>query len=262
MKSLLLDLDGVIYQQGRLIPGASEAVAWLRHRRIPFLFLTNTTSRPRATVVAKLAGFGIEVAPEEIFTPAVAACSWLTREIEGRVALFVPEATREDFSELSLLPEGVTDGAAAVVLGDLGMEWDFSRLNRAFRLLAADPATILVGLGRTRYWRGPDGLRLDTGPFVAALEYASDRRAVILGKPATPFYQAALAELGKTAGETVMVGDDLRGDVGGAFDAGMKAVLVKTGKFRPDDLDQEIKPSAVLSSIADLPRWWQSQLSD
>jgi len=110
-------------------------------------------------------------------------------------------------------------------------------------------------LGMTRYWQAEDGLKLDTGPFVAALEYACGRKATIVGKPAPAFFEAALNQLGVSAAQAVMVGDDIRGDVGGAQDAGIDGLLVKTGKFRPEDLDGEIRPDGVLGSIAELPQW-------
>jgi phospholysine phosphohistidine inorganic pyrophosphate phosphatase len=76
---------------------------------------------------------------------------------------------------------------------------------------------------------------------------------IVFGKPAKPFYETALAMLGTAPADTVMIGDDIRGDIGGEQAAGMKAILVRTGKFRPDDLWGEIKPDGVIDSIADLP---------
>jgi HAD superfamily hydrolase (TIGR01458 family) len=108
----------------------------------------------------------------------------------------------------------------------------------------------------TRYWRAEDGLRLDVGAFVRALEYAAGRTAVVVGKPDPAFYATAVDALGLEAGQVVMVGDDIRNDVEGAQRAGLTGVLVRTGKFSASDLTAEISPDAVLDSIADLPRWW------
>ena len=257
LKAVFFDLDGVLYEGDQAVPGAPEAVRWFQEQGIPHLFLTNTTSRPRSALVAKLAALDIRVQEDSIFTPPVAARQWLQDQGRRRVALFVPEATREEFSGLVPVDrEG--EEADAVVLGDLGEAWDFATLNRAFRLLVDSPAA-LVALGLTRYWKAPDGLRLDVGPFVKALEYATGKEAVVLGKPARPFYQAALARLGTTPEETLMIGDDIRGDVAAAQAAGLHAVLVRTGKFLPGDLEQGIEPDAVLDSVAELPGWWQAQ---
>jgi HAD superfamily hydrolase (TIGR01458 family) len=141
------------------------------------------------------------------------------------------------------------------VIGDYAERWTFASLNRAFRCLMADPPPALVALGMTRYWQAEDGLRLDTGPFVAALEYATGRQAIVLGKPAKPFFDSALEQLGVSAAAACMIGDDIRGDIGGAQAAGIRAILVQTGKFRPADLDGDIEPAAVLPSFAGLRGW-------
>ena len=256
MRGVLLDLDGVLYVGDEPVPGAAAVVDWLSRERIPFRYLTNTTSRPRQAIVDKLLGMGISATSDQILTPAVAAVAWLQRHRIERPALFVPDATATEFAGLDPLPGDADRGAGAVVVGDLGEGWDFATLNRAFRLLMSDTGTPLVALGLTRYWRADDGLRLDAGPFVRALEYAVGRPAVVLGKPAPAFYGTAVAGLGLEPDQVLMVGDDVRADVAGAQRAGLSGVLVRTGKFSPPDLDADVSPDAVLGSIADLPRWW------
>lgn len=258
MKALLLDLDGVLYEGNRVVPGAAEALAWVRAQAIPHLFVTNTTSRPRDVLVDKLGAMGMPIAADSVLSPAVAAAAWLRQRAAGPVALFVPEATRAEFASLSALPAEAESGAGAVVVGDLGPDWDFVTLNRALRLLMAEPRPALVALGMTRYWKAADGLRLDTGAFVTALAYAAGTEPVVVGKPAAAFFDQATVHLGTAPAETVMVGDDVVADVGGAQGAGLCGVLVRTGKFRPGDLSRGIEPAAVLDSVADLPGWWES----
>jgi len=188
----------------------------------------------------------------------VAAMAWLRARKINELALFVPEATRAEFAGMQLLPEDRESGAGAVILGDLGAGWDFATLNRAFRLLMTEPHPHLIALGMTRYWRAPDGLRLDCAPFVMALRHATSIEPVVLGKPAAPFFQAALGAIGANADEALMIGDDIRGDVGGAQQAGIRGLLVRTGKFQPADLSGDIRPDGVLSSVSDLPDWWHS----
>ena len=259
MQAILFDLDGVLYQGETPIQGAAETLDWVRAQGIRHLFLTNTTSRPRSSIAEKLAHMGIRVCEDEILTPPVAALAWLRERGVTNLALFVPEATRAEFTGIPLLAEDAESGAGAVVLGDLGVGWDFATLNRAFRLLMSEPHPHLIALGMTRYWRASDGLRLDCAPFIMALSHATGIEPVVLGKPAKPFFEAALQALSASAGETLMIGDDIRGDIGGAREAGVGGILVCTGKFRPDDLKGEIRPVAVLDSIADLPKWWQAR---
>jgi phospholysine phosphohistidine inorganic pyrophosphate phosphatase len=254
-QGVLLDLDGVVYDGGQAIPGAADAVAELRAAGYPLLFVTNTSSAPRSALVEKLAGFGVAARVDDLWTPAAAARAWLVLRALTPVALFAPAALAVEFEGLDLLPANAESGAAAVVVGDLGEGWTFRELNRAFRLLHANPEAPLAALGMTRYWRAEDGLRLDVAPFVRALEYAADRQAVVTGKPDRLFFEQAARQLGVPPAELLMVGDDIRGDVAGAQTAGLSAALVRTGKFRERDLGEGIRPDAVFDSLADLPDW-------
>jgi len=233
LRGILFDLDGVIYNAERPIAGAVETVEWVHAQGIPHLFLTNTTSRCRAALSEKLAALGIRAAEQEILTPAAAAAEWLRTAPAGPIALFVRQSARREFAGLPCLPDDAEDGAAYVVVGDLGELWDFRTLNRAFRLLHSNPKAELIALGMTRYWLAPDGISLDAAPFVAALKHATGRQELLFGKPAARFLQTAAGRLGLDAGQVLMIGDDIEADVGGAQTAGLKGALVKTGKFRP-----------------------------
>ena len=255
MTGLLFDLDGVLYNSEEPIQGASKALEWVREHKIPHLFVTNTTSRSRATIAAKLNRFGIAAGENDILSPPLAAAAWLRRNsAAGPVALFVRDATRPDFEGLALVPEDAERGAAYVVIGDLGTHWDFRTLNRAFRLLHHNPEAQLIALGMTRYWMAGDGISLDVAPFVVALEHATGRKPIVFGKPAANFFQLAAARLGLPTQDVLMVGDDIEADVRGAMAAGLKGALVQTGKFRPADLQSDPKPHHVLNSVADLPK--------
>ena len=256
MRGVLLDLDGVVYVGEQPVAGAAGTIEWLTREGVPFCFLTNTTSRPRAAIVDKLGGLGIHARMDQILTPAVAAVAWLRRHDIDHPAVFVPESTAAEFAELHPVLDGVEQGAGAVVIGDLGEGWTFPTLNRAFRLLMSNAAVPLVALGMTRYWRAEDGLRLDAGAFVRALEYAVGRTAVVVGKPDPRFYGIAVDALGLETHQVVMVGDDIHTDVEGAQRAGLTGVLVRTGKFSTYDLSGAVRPDAVLDSVAELPRWW------
>jgi HAD superfamily hydrolase (TIGR01458 family) len=210
-------------------------------------------------LVERLSAMGLWVSAEQIFAPPVAAREYVAAHDAIPMALFVREATREDFEGLEVLDDAVEQGAGSVVIGDIGEAWDFRTLNRAFRLLMAEPRPILIALGMSRYAQGQDGLVLDVAPFIKALEHAAGCEAVVMGKPANEFFEAALRKLGTAAAETTMIGDDILGDVGGAQAAGLAGVLVRTGKFRPADLGGVVKPDAILDSVADLPRWWETR---
>jgi HAD superfamily hydrolase (TIGR01458 family) len=258
-RGLLIDLDGVVYQGDIVIPGALETITWIRRTGLPHLFLTNTSSRPRNSIVAKLARMDIVVDSREILTPVIAVRNWIAAEGLTRVAYFVAEGTRKDFDLDTEAQYDRSVSVEAVVIGDLGDAWDFKTLNQAFRLLMENPEAPLLALGMTRYWRAEDGLRLDVAPFVVALEHATGRKALVMGKPSEDFFEQAAEACDLKAEELVMVGDDIRGDVEGAQRAGIAGILVRTGKFTEHDLDTEIKPEAVLESLADLPVWWEGE---
>jgi phospholysine phosphohistidine inorganic pyrophosphate phosphatase len=253
MRALLFDLDGVVYNAEEPIEGAAAAVARLQSGGVPYLFVTNTSSRGRRVLVDKLKSFGIQTGVDRILTPCSAAADWLKRQGEGPVALFVKPKAFDEFEGLNRLSEDAESGASYVVIGDLGEAWDFAKLNRAFRLLQCSPESRLIALGLTRFWHAGDGLRLDVAPFVSALECATRKKALVFGKPAEAFYQAAAKRLQVAPEEIAMVGDDIDADVAGAQRAGMKGILVRTGKFRPSDLKGSVRPDAVIDSIRDIP---------
>jgi phospholysine phosphohistidine inorganic pyrophosphate phosphatase len=259
MQAILFDLDGVLYNSEEPIEGAAEALAWVRARAIPHLFVTNTTSRGRSALVEKLGRFGIDATEDMVMSPCVAAANWLRQHAAGPLALFLPAATHSEFAGLECVPETAETGAAHVIIGDLGRAWDFAHLNRAFRLLHSNPDAMLVALGMTRFWKARDGISLDVAPFVAALEHATGRAPVVFGKPAAAFFAAAAEKLALPPGEILMVGDDVHADVGGAMLAGLKGALVRTGKFRPSDLTSGVRPDVVIDSVAALPAWWDAR---
>lgn len=250
--AFLFDLDGTLYTDAGPVPGAVEALAELRRRGVPFRCVTNTTRRSRRLLAARLAGYGFALEPEHIVTAVMSGVTLLGARRIRRVAAYVVPETLEDFAGFDLAgapPE-------AVVVGDLGEAWDFAVLNRAFHQLM-DGAELLA-LQRDRYWLKGEALALDAGPFVAALEYATGKSAVVCGKPSGAFYAAALATLppaiASRPGDVVMVGDDLWGDVEGAQQAGLRAWMVRTGKFRADVVAASgITPERLLDSVAELP---------
>jgi HAD superfamily hydrolase (TIGR01458 family) len=141
-----------------------------------------------------------------------------------------------------------------VVVGDAGDQFTFQRLNRALRHIL-DGAEMLA-LEQDRYWMGSDGLVMSTGPFVAALEYATGKRAELMGKPSPEFFQMALDDMEMRAEEAAMIGDDILTDVGGAQSLGMKGILVRTGKYRANLAERSgVLPDLVLDSIAKLPEY-------
>ena len=255
MTAILLDIDGVLHVSGEAVPGAPDAVRELREEGHRLRFVTNNTTRARGQLAGELQAIGFDLESEDITTTPLAAGKLL----QGmRVFALTMSSIRDD---LAGYVELVDDGADAVLLGgadeseETGEVFSYDRLNQAYAELREGAR--LVCLHKNKWWQTNRGPLLDSGAFVAGLEYAAGVEAEVVGKPTPAYFQAALAEVDATPAEAVMVGDDVEADIGGAKAIGMWGVLVRTGKFRPAALQEaEPQPDAVVDSIADLPRWW------
>jgi HAD superfamily hydrolase (TIGR01458 family) len=249
IKGIMLDLDGTLYVGGEPVAGARDAVETLGASGLALRYVTNTTRMPRRAVVERMRTLGFEAEEGEVFTPAWAA----SRLIGSRSCLaLVDESLHEDLGEARL----TEDSPEVVLVGDLGEGFTYARLDAAFRCLMEGAE--LVALQKNRYWQNGDALSLDAGPFVAALEYASGNRAVVVGKPEESFFRITLEDMGLEAGEVAMVGDDAEADVAGAKKAGLLGIQVRTGKWRPGGVVGEA--DLVLDSVAALPEALEGEL--
>jgi HAD superfamily hydrolase (TIGR01458 family) len=239
VKGALLDLDGVVYTGGALLPGSLEAIAKIKAAGIPLKFITNTTRCPLRRIVEDLARLGLVVAREDVYTPAAIAHELLARRKLAPFLVVHPDL-HEDFAGL------VTSGREAVVVGDAGEFFTYELLNQAYRRLLHGAE--FFALAKNRNFLDHDNeLSLDAGPFVAGLEYASRRFATVLGKPAATFFLLACEAMQCAAHDVVMIGDDAEADVGGAMSAGLMGVLVQTGKYRPGQEAQLLQPPTLVA---------------
>jgi HAD superfamily hydrolase (TIGR01458 family) len=249
-EAFLIDLDGVISGGGVLLPGARETITWLKKHNYPFRFVSNTTRRPRSMIAAELSAMGITIPEAAIFTPAMAAVSFMIQKNRTHAFLLTTRELESEFTSGGIIP--AEQDIDFIVIGDAGDRFTYDRMNTAFRHLLS--GSDILALEKDRYWMGADGLMLSAGPFVSGLEYASGRMATVMGKPSPDFFSLALSSMGAKPGGTAMIGDDVVTDAGGAISCGLFGILVKTGKYRDETLAAAaVKPTAILSSIADLP---------
>jgi HAD superfamily hydrolase (TIGR01458 family) len=258
MAAILVDVDGVLHVSGAPIAGASAAVRRLRDAGHRLRFVTNSTIRSRAHLAADLRGMGFELEEDELQTTGGVAARILAGK---RVLALTMPGILDDLDGLQLAGMNVD----AVLLGgadegeETGRIFSYLNLNRAFHEL--DAGADLYCLHKNRWWQTADGARLDAGAFVAGLEYAADTEATVLGKPSPAYFTAALEALDAEAELTWMIGDDLESDCLGAHRHGMKTILVRTGKFRPDEIERsQVQPDAIVSSIAQVPDWLDANL--
>lgn len=243
----------MLHVSGVAIPGAPGAVAELRSVGHALRFVTNNSTRPRAQLAQELRDMGFELEDDEIQTTARTAA----RELAGkRVFALVMAGVVPDLEGLDLVGEG----AHAVLIGgcDETLEPNqvFSYMNLARAFAEIQMGAELYCLHKNRWWQTARGPLLDSGAFVAGLEYSAELEATVLGKPSPAYFQAALDALDSDAELTWMVGDDIEADIAGAHAAGLKTVLVRTGKFRPDEAEiARVQPDGIITSIAALPGW-------
>lgn len=251
LRGILLDIDGVLHVSMKPIQGASETLVWLGQQKYQTCFVTNTTTLSQAALAERLQQIGLPITEDTILTAPVATARYIRRHFPGqRCWVLTKGATEVDFAGIEL----VEDHADIVVIGGAEELLTYEALNHAFRMLM-DGATLLA-MHTNRYWRTSSGLQLDSGPFVRALEMATDKEAIVLGKPNAAFFAQALDVMNVSAGEALMVGDDIENDIAGAQRAGLRAALVCTGKHGIDHpLLQSIQPEVILGSIADLPQY-------
>lgn len=247
IQAILLDLDGVLYIGNTPIPGAGDAYMRLKAMNIPIAGVTNTTTQSRAGIHRKLLAMGFAFPLDMLFTPA----SLAVRHMAGsRAALFIRNALREDFQNV----QEDLHSPTFVVMGDVGGDgYEAKQLQTIFRMVM-EGATILA-LHKNRFWMTEEGLKMDLGGFVAAVEYAANTQAVVLGKPSKTFFLSVCKALHANPQQTLMVGDDVESDIAGAQRVGMKTALVQTGKYREAYFKRSgIKPDLLIPSIADLPK--------
>jgi HAD superfamily hydrolase (TIGR01458 family) len=254
IRGVLLDIDGVLHVSMEPIAGARETLNWLAEHGYSTSFVTNTTTVARTTLAKRLRQIGLPVAESQLITAPAATASYIRQHLPGkRCWLLTKGDTAADFADIDL----VNERADIVVIGGAEELLSYETMNAAFRMLM-DGATLLA-MHTNRYWKTREGLQLDSGPFVHALEIATGKRAVVLGKPDHAFFEQALSQIGVAAQDAVMVGDDIENDIAGAQQAGLRGVLVCTGKHGANSpLLATIHPDAILPSIAQLPRWLQS----
>ena len=253
MAAILLDVDGVFHVSHEPIAGGAQAVKRLREDGHRLRFVTNSTTQTRAALTEELRAMGIELDEEELQTTPRAAAATLAGR---RVLALTMHAIVGEFEGVELVGED----AEAVLIGgadetpETNLVFSYMNLARAFHELEAGAE--LYCLHKNRWWQTKNGPALDAGAFVAGLEYATQMEATVLGKPSTAYFEAALKALDADAGMTWMVGDDIESDIAGAQAHGLRTILVRTGKFRPDAVEaSRNRPDGIISSIAQLPDW-------
>ncbi|XP_077206159.1 phospholysine phosphohistidine inorganic pyrophosphate phosphatase isoform X6 [Paroedura picta] len=218
-KGLVLDISGVLYDSGGEgggvpIPGSIEAVKKIKASGLKLQFCTNETQATREKFVEKLQHLGFDIVVNEVTAPAPAVCRIL-KERSLRPYLLVHDDVIPEFAGID------KTNPNCVVVGDAADNFSYKNLNEAFRVLIGLENPVLLSLGKGRYYKETDGLKLDVGVYMKALE-------------------------------AIMIGDDIVNDVGGAQQCGMRALQVRTGKYRPcDEQHPQVKADGYVDNLAE-----------
>jgi HAD superfamily hydrolase (TIGR01458 family) len=251
IEGALLDIDGTILDGGAAIPGAADALAQIKNQGVAVLLATNTSRKSRGDVAASLRSAGILAEERDIFSSVLAAATKLHADEVRRIFPLLTPAALADLNSFEL----TENHPEVVLIGDMGKLFTFDLLNQAFLHLRA--GSRLVAAQKNRYWKSEQGIQIDAGAFVAALEYAAETKADVMGKPAPAFFQNAARLLQKPPRSLLVVGDSLDSDVAGGRAAGMKTVLVRTGLYDEKKLENtppRERPDFVVDSVRDLPK--------
>ena len=249
IKGLLLDLEGVIYEGDNLIDGAIETVNKLLSHDFKIKYLTNTTTTPRKLIFKKLLQFKLPIIESDIFSPSIAANIFLKKKNISKIFLLTNPQLSEDFKEFKI----DKNKSVAIIIGDLYKKFNWEKLNEAFQIVSKNDA-LIIALHKNKYCKRENKIGLDLGPFVAALEYATSKKSILIGKPEQNFFNLAIEDMRLRKEEVLMIGDDIFADIGGAKNNSIPAIQVRTGKFqKKDETNSHLQPDYRINSIADLP---------
>jgi len=247
-KGILFDLDGVLYVSSTAVEGAIEAVEKIRDSGTPCRFVTNTSTLSLASLHKKIQQLGFSIPENEIISAPQAALLYLQQLQDPVCRFLLADDVKKDFKEFR---QSNTE-AEYIVVGDIGDAWSYALLNEVFSCLMHGAK--LIAIHKNRFWQTEHGLQMDIGGFIDGLEYASGTKAMIIGKPSKDFFQIALDHMGLQANQAAMIGDDIDVDIGGAQDAGLKGILVRTGKYRKNYTElSTITPDLIIDSVCELP---------
>jgi HAD superfamily hydrolase (TIGR01458 family) len=248
IKGLLFDLDGVLYVGSRVIEGAIDAVERIQASDISCRFVTNTSTLSLESLQHKINSLGFSIPKRELISAPQAALLFLTKQPNPVCRFLLSDDVKQDFTQFQ---QSDTE-AKYIIIGDIGEAWSYRLINEVFNCIMKGAQ--LIAIHKNRFWQTEQGLQMDIGGFVEALEYASNTKAKIIGKPSFDFFNIALGTMGFQPADVAIIGDDIDTDVGGGQQVGLKGILVKTGKYRQSYVDSSpIKPTVVIDSIKELP---------
>ncbi|MBM4466443.1 MAG: molybdenum cofactor cytidylyltransferase [Chloroflexi bacterium] len=253
INSLIIDLDGVVYRGDEAIVGAREFVALLQREGVPFVLLTNNSTRTPGQYVTRLAQMGIAVEEGDILTSAQATALYMERIAPpgARVYAIGEEGLRTALGEKYTITEGEAD---FVVVGmDRGLTYE--KLRAATLLIRSRARFIATNPDKTLPTK--EGLVPGNGAIIAALQAATGVAPFVVGKPEPAIFDLALARMGAGKEGAAVIGDRLETDILGGQRAGLITILVLSGATSRQELaNSPVKPDLVFDDLRQLYEAW------
>ena len=247
IKGILIDISGTLIENDVPISGSLNWLNNLADGDFPFLLLTNTTIKTRNELHSEILSLGFNINSDQIINPETVAFEHIKNKYpDCKIRNLLPrhELNWNIFEEDVHNPD-------IIILGDLGDKFDRTLLDELMNQILNGAE--LIALHKSKYWRDDNKLKVDLGGYIALLEYTTGKKAHIVGKPSKTFFREACRQIGVTAENVLMVGDDIYSDVLAAKEAGLQAVLVKTGKFLPENAELAEKENiSIFDSISEI----------
>lgn len=256
--AVLLDLDGTIYHEDHVLPGAPELIARLQREGRNFACLSNSTSSP-ARIGVRLARMGMDIPPQRIYTAAAATCDYALEHFaangrQARIYNLATEGVQDLLDSKVRWVNSADESCDAIIVGaPVNLYGGEDRQLTAIHLLRQGAA--LLGICADRLFPSPRGIEIGTGAFSHMLAYAANVTPTFCGKPETIFFQELCQRIGVEPRRCILIGDNLESDVLGGKRAGMRTVLTLTGVTRRSDLDrarEELRPDDVINDLSAL----------
>jgi len=258
IQALIIDMDGVLWEGNRALPGLEDFFNLLRDQQLAFILATNNASLTQDQYIAKLLSMGITVSAEEILTSSMATAHYLSEQVDpysSRVLVIGEEGLRQP-----LIKKGFTlidkafnkrDKAADFVICGLDRQLNWDKLAEASLHISAGAQFIATNADTTLPTeRGPV---LGNGAILAALQAATNTTATIIGKPEAIMYQQAIKILNSNPEQTIAIGDRLNTDILGAVNTGIRSIMVLSGISNEDDLQSiNYQPTWIMQDLRDI----------
>jgi NagD protein len=249
MFGYLIDMDGVMFRENQLIPGADKFIRSLQEQDVPFTFLTNNSQRTRRDVATKIRRLGIHVGEEHVYTCAMATARFLASQKPHGTAFVIGEGGL--LNALHANGYSIVDHDPDYVVVGEGRTINFENVEAALRMVLAGAKLVATNLDPN--CPTAKGMRPGCGAIVAMLEAASGTKAFSVGKPSPIMMRSARKALDLDADHTIMIGDTMETDIVGGVQMGYRTVLVLSGGTKREDLVRyAYVPDRIVNSVADL----------